>query len=286
MTRKNIHPAVLATLSTSLFMLPTTAHAVTTLDTLKRTLTTVGPSWGIYAMGMVAGASLYHAVCVKRTERKECEQIARGFQTAGQHFSSIAWSTPDNCDYEEVAERYVQAIAAHDKVSEQPTSRELDGVPVIPRGQSTASTSTTSQWQMSVPDISSDDMWQATLSAIDERAQETTDFSFIDIVGDGDTLDEPEGLESPTVFIPFKAPAGHPEIVDTDSYVDYLISDEFARNSSKAAQRSPQFFLKVIEGGSQAMPRLSAQKLEQKASSQEARRQGPRHLAQSMAIEA
>lgn len=231
MMRKNVHPAVLATLSTSLFMLPTTAHAATALDTVTKTLASVGPSWGVYMTGMVAGASLYHVISTTRAHRKECEEIAQAF--------NIAWSTQDNCDYEEAAERYIQMKA------EQHT-------------------------------------WQETLSAIDERAQESTDFSFIDIVGGSDTLDEPEGLEFPTISIPSQAAVRQPEIVDTDSYVDYLIRDEFARNSSKAAQKSSQSFLKVIEGGSQAMPRLSVQSATKQAPLHAATKQGPRHFAHNV----
>ena len=54
----------------------------------------------------------------------------------------------------------------------------------------------------------------------------------IDSVGGEDTLDEPDNLEPQTAFIPFKVPGGHPGVVDTESYVDYLIEDEFSKNSS------------------------------------------------------
>ncbi|MBM6773978.1 hypothetical protein [Olsenella profusa] len=107
-----------------------------------------------------------------------------------------------------------------------------------------------------VDDLSADDDWAAALRSLDERIAEegpTQDpIGFIDVAGGADTLDEPDGLEPDTSFIPFKTPAGHPEVVDTDSYVDYLIQDEFSKNSSTAARRSSRRFLRVLEGGTQA----------------------------------
>lgn len=93
------------------------------------------------------------------------------------------------------------------------------------------------------------DLWQVALDALDEQARAQSPFAFEDIVGGTDTLDEPDGLEAPTSFIPFKTPAGHPEVVDTESYVDYLISDEFSRNESSSARRNAREYLHVIEGG-------------------------------------
>ena len=101
-----------------------------------------------------------------------------------------------------------------------------------------------------------DDDWAAALRSLDERIAEQAPaqdpLGFIDVAGGADTLDEPDGLEPDTSFIPFRTPAGHPEVVDTDSYVDYLIEDEFSKNSSTAARRSSRRFLRLLEGGTQA----------------------------------
>ena len=70
-----------------------------------------------------------------------------------------------------------------------------------------------------------------------------------------DTLDEPDNMEPQTAFIPFKTPGGHPEVVDTETYVDYLIEDEFSKNSSTAARRSSRRFLRLLEGGTQPASR-------------------------------
>lgn len=101
-----------------------------------------------------------------------------------------------------------------------------------------------------------DDVWASALKSMDERlnAQDTDPNSviampFYDVVGDMDTIDEPDGLEQSTTFLPFKTPAGHPEVVDTETYVDYLIGEEFGRNSSKATRKAAGRFLRVIEGG-------------------------------------
>lgn len=101
----------------------------------------------------------------------------------------------------------------------------------------------------------SEDAFESALKALDERIAEQVPIEFDDEVGGASTIDEPEGLEDSTTFIPFRTPAGHPEVVDTDSYVDYLIDDEFSQNSSSSARRGAKSFLKVIEGGSQRLGR-------------------------------
>lgn len=108
-----------------------------------------------------------------------------------------------------------------------------------------------------VDDLDVRDDWEAALRSLDEKiaAEAPVQTPFLDSVGDADTLDEPDNLEPDTSFIPFKTPAGHPEVVDTDSYVDYLIEDEFSKNSSTAARRSSRRFLRVLEGGTQATSR-------------------------------
>lgn len=77
--------------------------------------------------------------------------------------------------------------------------------------------------------------------------------SFGDAIGGTETIDEPEGLENPTSFIPFRAPTGHPEVVDTETYVDYLLDQEFSQNSSESARASSRNYLRLIEGGSQEL---------------------------------
>lgn len=105
-------------------------------------------------------------------------------------------------------------------------------------------------------DSLADDDWASALKSMDERLnanlvnpEPVIPAPFEDIVGDADTLDEPDGLEQSTTFIPFKPLAGHPEVVDTESYVDYLIGDEFGHNSSKATRNAAGRFLRLLEGG-------------------------------------
>lgn len=104
-------------------------------------------------------------------------------------------------------------------------------------------------------DIERPDDWESALRSLDEKiasvAPPQDPIGFIDSVGGPDSLDEPDNIEPQTAFIPFKTPGGHPEVVDTDSYVDYLIQDEFSKNSSTAARRSSRRFLRLLEGGTQ-----------------------------------
>lgn len=102
------------------------------------------------------------------------------------------------------------------------------------------------------------DDWERALRSMEENLAadpETPNrdpIEFIDAVGNSETLDEPDNMEPDTSFIPFRTPAGHPEVVDTESYVDYLIEDEFGRNSSKAARRTSRRYLRILEGGTSA----------------------------------
>ena len=108
-----------------------------------------------------------------------------------------------------------------------------------------------------VAELDSDDIWERALEAMDERLPHVNaNPVFMDAIGTIETIDEPDGLEGSTGFIPFKLHAGHPEVVDANSYVDYLIDDEFSRNPSKAARKSSRDFLTVIQGGSQKMRQL------------------------------
>ena len=106
----------------------------------------------------------------------------------------------------------------------------------------------------SVAEAATDDWEQALRSmeenlAADPETPNQDPIEFIDAVGNSETLDEPDNMEPDTSFIPFRTPAGHPEVVDTESYVDYLIEDEFGRNSSKAARRTSRRYLRILEGG-------------------------------------
>lgn len=102
------------------------------------------------------------------------------------------------------------------------------------------------------------DDWEQALRSMEENLASDPEtpnqdpIEFIDAVGNSETLDEPDNMEPDTSFIPFRTPAGHPEVVDTESYVDYLIEDEFGRNSSKAARRTSRRYLRILEGGTSA----------------------------------
>ena len=108
-------------------------------------------------------------------------------------------------------------------------------------------------------DLEASDEWERALRSLDEKiaavAPAQDPIGFIDSVGGPDSLDEPDNIEPNTAFIPFKAPGGHPEVVDTESYVDYLIEDEFSKNSSTAVRRSSKRFLRLLEGGTQPSSR-------------------------------
>ncbi len=114
--------------------------------------------------------------------------------------------------------------------------------------------------------VAKEDIWKMALEAMEDNIandvvshkielEEEKNFdianpiNFEDIIGLEDSLDDPEGLEPQTDFIPFKAPVDHPEIVDIDSYVDYLIKSEQERFNARRVKTKSRKHLRVIEGG-------------------------------------
>ena len=114
--------------------------------------------------------------------------------------------------------------------------------------------------------VSKEEIWQIALAAMDENINydiaserieveddDIFDFDqvidFEDVIGSEESLDDPDGLEPKTQFIPFRAPVGHPEVVDTDSYIEYLIRTEEERINARRVNKKARKHLKVIEGG-------------------------------------
>lgn len=101
------------------------------------------------------------------------------------------------------------------------------------------------------------DLWAVALAALDERYEEQVNMvapapAPAPMPASAEMLDEPEGLAADTAFIPFRPQAGHPEVVDTDSYVDLLVDQELARNESASVRRLARHkirdYFKVIDG--------------------------------------
>lgn len=118
-----------------------------------------------------------------------------------------------------------------------------------------------------VEDLEKKDLFEEALRAMGDAmpADQTKAPIFADSIGGSSTIDEVDDIEAATAFIPFKVPPAHPEIHDTKSYIDYLVEDEFRRSkqqkhhahtrSNAPAPHAPM--LRVIEGGSQALPKLA-----------------------------
>ena len=139
----------------------------------------------------------------------------------------------------------------------------------------------------SAAEAAADDWEQALRSmeenlAADPETPNQDPIEFIDAVGNSETLDEPDNMEPDTSFIPFRTPAGHPEVVDTESYVDYLIEDEFGRNSSKAARRTSRRYLRILEGGTSA----TGTSMRHLSGSTNVRTRSGKHFAPGQAAEA
>ena len=94
------------------------------------------------------------------------------------------------------------------------------------------------------------DSWLAALDALDDQYEELALQPapiFTDIVGEIGTLDEPDGLEEETNFLNFRVPAGHPEVQDTNSYIDFLVFDEMSAKDKRQGKRA-RSYLKLIKG--------------------------------------
>lgn len=101
-------------------------------------------------------------------------------------------------------------------------------------------------------ELEHEDVFEEALAAMGETLGQQP-MVFQDVVGGPSTIDDPEGMEGPTGFIPFRVPAAHPEVVDTETYVDYLLREELSQNDSSAIRRSSRTYLRVIEGGTNPM---------------------------------
>ena len=89
------------------------------------------------------------------------------------------------------------------------------------------------------------DLWAVALAALDERYEEQVNMAapapaLRRCPRAQRGLDEPEGLAADTAFIPFRPQAGHPEVVDTDSYVDlrWTRSSRATRAQASAGSRA------------------------------------------------
>lgn len=98
----------------------------------------------------------------------------------------------------------------------------------------------------------STDAWELSMARMDAQREDALSAEA------AQEAEEKRAAESPTAVLPFRPPAGHPEVVDTDSYVDYLIKQEFSRSSSQAVRMKSRDYLHVMEGGSQAAPTVFA----------------------------
>ena len=170
-----------------------------------------------------------------------------------------------------VASQATRVMPSRDIISARIASPALDVAPEAsaPADVTTGAASAADRrW-----DEEHQDLWAVALEALDERYQEQIGMGpdpdpepvFSDDLGDGATLDEPDGLERSTKFMTFRPQAGHPEVTDADSYVNLLIRQEFAKSRSahRLARRSFREHLKVIDGGTGEEPtsRLSARHL-------------------------
>lgn len=104
-----------------------------------------------------------------------------------------------------------------------------------------------------VRDLDAQDAWDRALAALDDRIDEQALAEFARDGGILGMLEEPDGMEPNTEELNFRVPGGHPEVVDTETYVDYLIRQEFMANSSTVARDNARNYLRVIEGGTAGM---------------------------------
>lgn len=214
--------------------------------------------------------------------------------------------------------RAPQASAPATPAASAPASKKPAAYPQLSQGQRIARSIAEVDegiypMRREVEDLEKKDLFEEALRAMGDAmtADQAKAPIFADSIGGSSTIDEVDDIEAATAFIPFKVPPAHPEIHDTKSYIDYLIEDEFRRSKQQkhralthaASERydydapasRPHAFeshtsephapmLRVIEGGSQALPKLttgvwsmSAANGRNKASS-DLRSHAPKHM--------
>ncbi|WP_322150330.1 hypothetical protein [Paratractidigestivibacter sp.] len=72
-------------------------------------------------------------------------------------------------------------------------------------------------------------------------------------------------LVSRLPFLPFRTLAGHPEVMDTETHVGYLINEKFSHNSSTAMRKAAGRFLR-LPGGGTSSSRIGALSLSHQSS--------------------
>ena len=101
----------------------------------------------------------------------------------------------------------------------------------------------------SAEELEHGDVWEQALAAMGESIDQPNAPTFKDVVGGPSTIDDPEGLEGPTGFIPVRSRAVRRDAVDTETYVNYLLRDELSQSDAEVLRQAPQAHLRVIEGG-------------------------------------
>lgn len=165
-----------------------------------------------------------------------------------------------------------QATAPEKSAASAPASKKPAAYPQLSQGQRIARSIAEVDegiypMRREVEDLEKKDLFEEALRAMGDAmpADQAKAPIFADFIGGSSTIDEVDDIEAATAFIPFKVPPAHPEIHDTKSYIDYLVEDEFRRSkqqkhhahtrSNAPAPHAPM--LRVIEGGSQALPKLA-----------------------------
>lgn len=168
--------------------------------------------------------------------------------------------------------RAPQASAPATPAASAPASKKPAAYPQLSQGQRIARSIAEVDegiypMRREVEDLEKKDLFEEALRAMGDAmtADQAKAPIFADSIGGSSTIDEVDDIEAATAFIPFKVPPAHPEIHDTKSYIDYLVEDEFRRSkqqkhhvhtrSNAPAPHAPM--LRVIEGGSQALPKLA-----------------------------
>lgn len=218
----------------------------------------MGESWwqNAFADDQVIGAQSAASAAEPFASFAQIETPAAQAQVNGDTAKSHAQLNPESSEfiYVSQAQKPAEANAQAQMVQTQPSYEgEKSQVEVKTKRPAHAKLDD-ARWSEEQQDL-----WAVALSALDDRFAEQiamgpeTSVGFADEIGDADSIDDPEGIEPITTFMSFKPTAGHPEVQDTNSYVDLLIDQEFAHNSSVAARKSVRGvlrnYLTVVDGG-------------------------------------
>ena len=100
-----------------------------------------------------------------------------------------------------------------------------------------------------VEDLEGPDPWEAALEAMGKSMGAEADMRFHDVVGGPSTLDEPDDIEGPTGFIPYRDLSSQRRVATEDTKYADSTPQEPSNDADSSGANKARKYLRVIDGG-------------------------------------